>query len=464
MRTLLLRPPPARPLGGGFKVPPLGLLHLAATLLDRGHPVAVIDAFAERLTWRDLDRTVRSIRPDLLGMTVLTPVREAPYRAAKRLRPFVRRIVLGGPHVTAMGAAVFRECPEADFLAVGEGEETLVALVEALDRDHGETPAVPGILQRGRDGGPATRPDLNKLPWPSPDLVPLHAYRHPLATGLPMFTMLTSRGCPGRCTFCAQSVSGGGWRGVAATRVVAELTRLERLGIRHVALYDDNFTVDRDRVVAICRGLLSRGSRLAWKCEARVDMVDRELLRWLARAGCKTIGFGVETAHQAGLDRLGKGTTVAQARNALQWARESGLETLAYVMVGIPGESPAHVFRTLDFCLEAGVSVIQIATLSALPGTPLWDEALAQGWGLAGRVRSLFDDESFRSTLVAPGWTRESLEQTVAEAQRRAWYHPRTLRTTLRRCRSWALGTALCRDIARTLARHGLRAALSPSG
>ncbi len=419
-------------------------------MLDQGLPVALIDAAAEGLSWADMVHHVRLMRPDLLGISVMTPVCEVAYRAARALRPFVRHIVLGGPHPTAMGREVFRECPEADFVATGEGEHGLVHLVRALEgRGGAETVRIPGIIDRQDDGGAAPPPDLDALPLPAVHLLPVGAYRHPLATRLPMFTMVTSRGCPCRCTFCAQSVSRTGWRGHSAERVVQEMGRLEAFGVRYVALYDDNFTADRDRVVSICRGLMENGSRLAWKCEARVDMVDDELLGLLARAGCKTVGFGIETANQAGLDRLRKGTTVDQARNALRQARRHGLETLAYVMVGIPGESLDDVRYTMDFCLAEKVSVIQVATLSALPGTALWEEAREEGWAFAGHVRGLLDDEVSRTTVVSPGWPPARLEAAVAEAQRRSYLRARFAWAALSRCRSVPQVAALVRDTAR---------------
>lgn len=455
MRTLLLRPPPLRRLAGGFRVPPLGLLSLASSLLQHGHPVAFLDAAAEGLSWLQTKDHVRRMRPDMLGIGVLTPVREVAYHAARVLRPYVRHLVLGGPHVTACRAGVFDECPEADYLVIGEGEQAVVDLAQALD--HARPVRIRGVLSRSWDGGPAARMILDDLPSPAFHLLPLRAYHHPLAARLPMCTMVTSRGCPGRCTFCDQAVSGGRWRAHGVARVLSDLHRLEALGVRHVAFYDDNFVVDRDRVMHLCRGMIDEGIRLPWKCEARVDMVDRELLRACARAGCRMMAFGVETAHQEGLDRLGKGTTVEQARDALRWARQAGIETLAYVLVGIPGESPAHVARTLEFCLAEKVSVIQVSTLSVLPGTALWEEARDRGWHTAGHLRGVFDDETVRTTIVPPGWTSETLARALAHAHRRAYLRPRFVLGSIARCRTLPQAAGLLRETARgmpTLARE----------
>lgn len=198
-----------------------------------------------------------------------------------------------------------------------------------------------------------------------------------------------------------------------------------RQGFRYVCIYDDNFTLDARRVEDICLGMLRRNIKLDWKCEARVDGVNPELLQLMSRAGCKTIAYGLETANQVGLDALKKDSTVEEATQAFRWTRRAGIELMAYVLLGIPGESPALARRTFDFCQREGVSYVQFSTLSAVPGTSLYDEAVQKGWLTGADIRSPFDDDLERATIIAPGWTEESLQATVHEAWRRFYLHPR---------------------------------------
>lgn len=428
LHTLLLRPPPRQPGAGGLLVPPLGLAGLASVLMSRGYPVTLLDAYGEGLTWAETEARVRALKPDVLGLSAMTPVRDVAYRAARLLRPHAKHLVMGGPHPTAVGAQVFQECAEIDSLIEGEGEETLPRLLDALASEgpatrHLRAP-VPGVITRDWQGGPGLDPDPDALPFPARHLLPNHRYRYPLATRSPLTTLITSRGCPWRCTFCDQAVTGRKWRERSPDNVLEELALIERQGFRYVCIYDDNFTLDARRVEDICRGMMKRNIRLDWKCEARVDGVNRELLQLMARAGCKTIAYGLETANQVGLDALKKDSTVAEAEAALRLTRRAGIEIMAYVLLGIPGESPALARHTLDFCEKEGVSYVQFSTLSAIPGTQLYTEAERNGWISKADIRSPFDDDLERATIIAPGWTEENLRSMVQETWRRFYLRP----------------------------------------
>lgn len=430
LHTLLLRPPARRPGAGGLKVPPLGLAYLASSLMERGMPVTLLDAYGEGLSWDETELRVQQLRPDVLALSAMTPVKDTAYRAATQLRPYVRHTVLGGPHPTAVGKTALDECNALDFLVEGEGELTLPALLEALEGQSSPRTTlapVPGVISRDWHGGPGRDPDPNLLPFPARHLLPNQHYRYPLATRSPLTTLITSRGCPWRCTFCDQAVTGRRWRERSPESVLDELRHLERTGFRYVCIYDDNFTLDARRVEDICLGILRHNIRLDWKCEARVDGVNKELLQLMARAGCKTIAYGLETANQVGLDALKKDSTVEEARQAFRWTKNARIEIMAYVLLGIPGETPAHARKTLQFCEDEAVSYVQFSTLSAVPGTQLYDEAVAKGWITGADIRGPFDDDLERATIVAPGWTEESLRAMVQETWRRFYLRPQFL-------------------------------------
>ena len=226
--------------------------------------------------------------------------------------------------------------------------------------------------------------------------------------------MISSRGCPFRCTFCDKTVSGSGWRARSAGDVVDELEWCQRtLGIGSVCIFDDNFTLRRRRVVAICEEILRRGLDIHWKCEARVDGVTPELAALMAAAGCQTVAFGVESANQASLDVLRKDQRVDQAEAALAACHAAGIETVAYVLIGIPGEGPEQALETLRFARRSGVDFIQFSTLSPFPGTELHEQAVREGWFRETRVRNPADAEERRATLVPPGWTEAELGRTL---------------------------------------------------
>ena len=417
--TLLLRPPPRRSGARGLLVPPLGLAYLAAALQQAGLPVTLLDAWGEGLSWRETCARVANLRPAVLGLSAMTPVADVAEFTAQTLRPLVGHVVMGGPHPTSMGERVLELNPAIDSLVVGEGEVSFPRWVKAIGEGDLQTPLA-GVITRDWTGPEATLPPVDQLALPARHLLPNSRYRYPLATTSPITTLITSRGCPFHCTFCDQTVTGRRFRPRGVEGVVEELALLQAQGFRYVCFYDDVFTLDRRRVLALCEAIRRRGIHLAWKCEARVDGVDDEMLREMAAAGCVTIAFGLETANQHGLDTLKKETTVEEARRAFLMARRRGIETLAYVLFGIPGENKADALRTLNFCTEVGVNFVQFATLAPTPGTELALQAEREGWPLVD-VRGPFDDDLCRPAVVPPGWSEQDLRDLMGEAMRR-WY------------------------------------------
>jgi anaerobic magnesium-protoporphyrin IX monomethyl ester cyclase len=394
MRVLLLRPPRRDGRDVSLAVPPLGLAYLAGALRAAGHEIELLDARAEGVTWAGLGAWVARSEPDLVGITAASPVSDLAAKAATIVRPHCRWLLLGGPHPTAAGAAVLDEMPELDGAVQGEAE---VSGPEALAWLEAGSPGSPpaGLRVRGRPFTPrAPPPVLDVLPPPARDLLSGGVYSHLLATRQPMATVLSSRGCPHGCTFCDRAVGGTRWRARAAEHVLDELEDLAASGVRFVHFYDDNFTHDRERVLALCRGLRARGFDLRWNCEARVDDVDAELLSAMAAAGCSLVAFGVESAWEPTLRSLGKGFERAAVERAFHLTRGAGLRTLAYVILGAPGEGPAQIDATLRFCRHLRADFAQFSTLCALPGSALGADA-----GVGVDVRSFVDADLRRAVL-----------------------------------------------------------------
>ena len=395
-------------------VPPLGLLYVAASLEQAGWRVAVVDAPGEGLSAALVIERLRMLRPTVIGLSGLTPMRDRIARELDLVRPLCERVVLGGVHASRQREAALEEFPEVDALVIGEGERSAVELMRWWAGGAADDPP-PGVMVRGRPFREAEAPrDLDALPWPARHLVASARYRYAFQTRPTFTTMVTSRGCPFRCTFCDRTVGGERWRPRSADSVVDELEHLSRdLGIGSVCIFDDNFTLDRKRVEAICRGIRLRKLDIEWKCEARVDALSPALAKTMAAAGCRTVALGVESASQASLDRLRKGQTVEQARAAIAACREAGIETVAYLLVGIPGESPATTLRTLRFARRVGLDFVQFSTLSPYEGTPLHEQALIDGELAWSRARNPADAEERRPTLVPSDWREQDLSRIL---------------------------------------------------
>lgn len=374
MRVLLVRPPPLVGRGSGLPVPPLGLLGLAAVLRRGGLEVRVLDGALARYDRPGfLARVVRS-GAHVLGVSVLSPLLSEARSFLEDVRGTVPRILVGGPHPSAVPDRVLDQLPQADGAFVGEAEENVVDAVRWLWEPVGDPP--PGLKVRGGTFRPASLvEDLDRLPFPAWDLVPRGAYAYPLATRPGFATLVTSRGCPHGCVFCDRSVAGRRVRSRSPDSVLEELRWLQvERGVGFVAFYDDSLLHDRARAWALCEGVLGRGLDLHWKCEARVDQVDPALLALMRRAGCRMVSFGVESASDESLRRLGKGFTTAQVRRAFLQAREAGLGTLAYALLGVPGETVEDGRRTVRFCMELGADYAQFSTLTPLAGAALGEE------------------------------------------------------------------------------------------
>ena len=397
MRVLLTRPPRRDLSDAGLPVPPLGLAYVAAALLKAGHEVDLLDAYALGWGWARFERAVAAAQPEVLGLSAMTPVADVAARAARLGRPHVGKIILGGPHPTAVRQAVFDEMPELDAAVVGEAEESAPALL-AWWAAGGQGPPPNGVMVPGTPFVEVSPPELSAIPRPARHLLPMGSYRYLFATRPGFATMLTSRGCPFHCTFCDKGVSGSRWRARSPDEVVDELQELEeRYKVGFVNFYDDNFTLRRDRVVGICEAILSRGLRMEWKCEGRVDGVDLPLLRLMRRAGCRTVAYGVESGNQATLDLLRKDVTVAQAPAAFAATRAAGIRSLAYIILGAPGEGRSEVQRTIDFCRTLGADYVQFSSLVPMPGTPLF-QAAAGGW--AEGPKNPVDSDLSRRTIT----------------------------------------------------------------
>ena len=408
MKILLLRPPRRDSRDASLPVPPLGLTYIAAELLALGHEVELLDAVGLGIGWDELEGELRVRGPQLVGVGAMTPTADIAYRAATIAKGVARWVVLGGPHPTATGSEALEQCAAIDHLVVGEGEEVVGPYVEwLLSGAEGAPP--PGVMARRAPFVEATisRP-IGEIRPPARQLLEGASYHYLMATRPGFATMITSRGCPFRCSFCDKSVSGSRWRARSAGDVVDELEGLAASGVGFVNIYDDNFTLRRSRVVEICEEIIERGVDIEWKCEGRVDGVDLPLLRLMARAGCRVIAYGVESANRESLARLRKDMTVEEVIEAFCATREAGIRTMAYAILGIPGEGVDEVRRTARFVREIGADYVQFSTLSAMPGTDL------ETMGAAVDVSGPLDSDLSRPTVT--DLPPEELSQLMREA------------------------------------------------
>lgn len=420
---------------GGTQTPPIGLAQVAAVTRDHGWDTAILDCAAEGLGYADAEARIAHSGATVVGITAVTIAIANAAKLARVLREAHPewRIILGGPHVTAAPEETLRRFPEFDIAVVGEGEVTVRELLDAL-KSGAPLDAVAGLAFRKPDGSVALTPprplieDLDSLPIPAWDLLP------PLATSYetPMFylgktpssSLVTSRGCCGRCTFCDRSLFGNACRMHSAQRVL-ECMRLlhEQYGINDVIIHDDAFVINRRRVNEFCAMLRDSGLDMTWGCNARVNLVSPELLHTMRAAGCWHIAYGLESGSQRVLDTIRKGTTLEQAANAVTWAHEAGLRTRGFFMIGHPTETVDSIRETIAFAKALPIDDFQITFFTPFPGSEVYENIREYG--------SFNDDwtamNMWEPLFIAKDLTREQLIYWQRRAFREFYFRPRVV-------------------------------------
>lgn len=364
--------------------PPLGLLYLAAYLRQNsGHKVEVLDAQLENIEYERLPDIVREKSPDIVGITAMTftlPDVLETARAVKSVSGDIK-VVLGGPHASIYPAQT-ANLREVDFVVSGEGEKLFLELVNNIhNRNH--LNSLKGIYFK--DGGGVKGEghsdfiqDLDNLPFPARDMVPYKKYTSILSLRNPVTTMFTSRGCPFNCNFCCRPHMGRKFRQRCAENVVDEIAACKSMGIEEFLIYDDTFTIDKERVLQICNGIIERRLDIIWDIRARVDTVDEEVLKKLKTANCVRIHYGVEAGTDKILKVLNKGITLKDAENAFKLTRKYGISTLAYFMIGSPTETREDILETISFAKKLSPDYVHITLTTPFPGTDLYKMALEE--------------------------------------------------------------------------------------
>jgi anaerobic magnesium-protoporphyrin IX monomethyl ester cyclase len=417
MDILLLNPPARHKQSESFIVPPLGLAYIAASLRQAGYRVTIKDAIAEQMSWPELGDFLKSKRPDILGLNTMTPVIDNAFASARLARPYVSQIIVGGPHVSVWKQEVFQHCPEIDFGVIGEGERTMVELADNLAA--GRSPSsVPGVISLDFAGPPRSLiANLDTLPFPARDLLPLDKYHYHFSKHKSVTTLFTSRGCPFHCIFCDKSVFGSRWRGRSAANTLLEVDEIVKTyKIKSLIIYDDLFTLKKERVREFCEGILSRGYKLDWKCESRVNLVDLEILKLMKRAGCSMIAYGVESGNQRGLDYLNKKIRIKDIRRAFALTHQADIDTMAYFILGIPVESYEEELNTIKFAKEINSTYAQFSILSPYYGTKIFADAKAEGWYQEIDANNPIDQDLKRPVVMSPNWNQEKLNKILYKA------------------------------------------------
>jgi anaerobic magnesium-protoporphyrin IX monomethyl ester cyclase len=428
-----------------YPQPPLGLALIAAILEKAGYPVTLLDANALGIQPEAIPAMASGA--DVIGVTAMTPTISTALKTVRELRRVMPgvKIILGGAHATMLTPETMASAPEIDIIVRGEGDETIIELLQALE-DNRPLDSVAGISYRSEGKIVHTNRtfavDMDALPYPAYHLLPRDKYRPhpPHGMYLPFAAMVTSRGCPYHCAYCSKPVFGTRFRAQGPARVVDEMAYLkDRFGVKEIAFYDDSFTLDKKRVHGISERIMSSGLKIAWTCETRVNLVDRELLRHMKQAGCYAVSYGIESASPEIIKTLHKDTTIEQVEEAVRYSREAGLQVVGYFMLGSPGETPETIRGTINFAKKLKVAFAQFSVTTPFPGTELYDIYMQNRKESVSWDSFVYAGTDNPTTPVfeSDKLTRDDLTKWLRQAYRDFYLRPGYVWQRLRRCTSW---------------------------
>jgi radical SAM superfamily enzyme YgiQ (UPF0313 family) len=423
--------------------PQCSLAQMAA-LLSPTYSVKVVDAVGERMDWKAFEELLRKERPRYYVTQLTGPTLQNDLYGTFLAKSVGAVTMAFGTHITPMPRETLRPYPSLDFGLRGEPDLTLLDLIDHLDGRQFERPQNVEVLFRKHD--PVYRPmelvqhadgqldlsfmkglvwrsrgkvvvnpdrpfiaDLDDLPVPHYGLLPLTSYLMPLIKG-PYCFVVTSRGCPAGCTYCIKHVSyGPTMRLRSPARLLEEIAVLYGLGVRHIHMYADLFTVNREQVVGLCRAIIESGMKITWTCNSRVDFVDQEMLQLMAKSGCFYIAWGLESGNKEILAHARKGVDAERAKLSLGWARAAGIKNWGYFIIGLPGETEDTIKQTIAFSKSLPLDIALFHVAAPHPGTPFFFEVVKNGWFRRGvRWEEVDMDES--TVLDYPGLPAERLQ------------------------------------------------------
>lgn len=367
----------------GVIAPPLGIAYMAGVLQENNIDVEILDASAEDMDFKDVEKELLKRKPDLVALTALTPTIGRALETAQIVKETLPDsiVVMGGYHPTFNFIETLED-ENVDIVIRGEGEYIMLNLVQALE-NQSSLHDVKGIVFEDKNSkeivvnpeAPLIQ-DLDELPFPALNLLPMKKYRL-LDMDTHMTTMITTRGCPMQCSFCSSAaMHGKKIRERSVENIVDEIEYLNtNYDIDTIAFMDDTFTLKKRKVMAICDEILKRNIEIMWGCTSRVDTLDEKLLKKMKEAGCITIFIGVESADQQQLDNMCKNTTIAKIENAFKIAHKLKIRTIASVALGMPGDTKEIMNKTVKFVhkLKPNYAIYSLAT--PYPGTRFYKEA-----------------------------------------------------------------------------------------
>ena len=370
----------------GKRLPPIGLMYVAAALEKAGFTVQMLDNYLMKKPLEEVKELIAKVNPAIVGITCGSATYRRCIETARAIKETLPtcKIVVGGWHASYVPDSLL-ENPEIDYVVMGEGERAVTDLATCIV--NGNEPAaitIPGVACR-RAGANIKNPpqfieNMDEIPYPARHLLPLELYDRTIEylNVKPADVMSISRGCVYHCGFCeTRKLWGNICRGFSPQRVIGEIKDLQsKYGTKGLYFINDNFTLRKKETLELCDLMVKEKLDLEWVCDTRVDLVNQELLAAMSRAGCKTIWFGVESGSEKVLKRIGRDTTLQQIENAFKLCRKNGMQTACSFMLGVPDETLKDMEASLKFAKKLNPDWCIFNVFIANPDSRLYQEVL----------------------------------------------------------------------------------------
>jgi anaerobic magnesium-protoporphyrin IX monomethyl ester cyclase len=373
----------------GKRLPPIGLMYVAAALEKAGFQVQMLDNYLMKKSTEEIKQLIKQINPEIVGITcgsATYPRCIETSKAIKQVKPDCK-IVVGGWHASYMPDSLLAN-PEIDYVVMGEGEKAITELAAAITNGNQTQAATIAGVACKRNGAYIKNPpkyieNMDEIPYPARHLLPLELYDRTIEylDAKPADVMSISRGCVYNCGFCeTRKLWGNICRGFSPPRVIGEIQDLmSKYGTKGIYFINDNFTLRKKETAELCNLMIENKLDLEWVCDTRVDLVNNELLALMSKAGCKTIWFGVESASPKILQRIGRNTTPEQVETAFKLCKKNGIKTACSFMLGLPDETLKDMEASLKFAKKLNPDWCQFNTFIAYPDSRLYNELLEKG-------------------------------------------------------------------------------------
>ncbi len=371
---------------------PINLGYIAAVLIEAKHEVKLIDLnVMEKSVFTN---ALNLFKPDIVGFTALTP---NIYNASKLISEVKKnnpniKIVLGGIHASALPIQTMEEIKDLDFLVFGEGEKTILELVSAIQKKQ-NFKNIRGLVYKNKNKIIKNKlremlENLDTIPMPPRKLISIELYNtHHVSRGfsrkeLKILEIMTSRGCPNNCIFCAGHLNYGmKIRFRSFENIVKEIDyNIREYGITHISIEDDTFTINKELVRKVC-GYFKK-MKLTWNCNTRVNTVDYPLLKLMAESGCKKVAFGVESGNPEMLKKIKKNITVEQVINATRYAKKAGIRYVEcdFILGSHPDETVNDIEDTIKLIYKIMPDFLMLSIMCPYPGTEIYTMMLERGY------------------------------------------------------------------------------------